>query len=86
MMTGRNVAVRGWRWTVGMGMLALGMMMSGGSASSLAAQEKPTLTEDDYGKWERLGSATISPDGQWLAVAISRVNDENELRIHSTTS
>ncbi|MDX1494780.1 MAG: prolyl oligopeptidase family serine peptidase, partial [Longimicrobiales bacterium] len=52
----------------------------------LSAQEKPTLTEDDYGKWERLGPATISADGEWLAVAISRVNDENELRIHSTTS
>lgn len=55
-------------------------------ASPLSAQEKPTLTEDDYGKWERLGAATISPAGEWLAVQISRVNDEDELRIHRTDS
>ena len=54
--------------------------------AGLEAQDKPTLTEDDYGKWERLGAATLSPDGDWLAVNISRVNDENELRIHRTDS
>ncbi len=52
----------------------------------LAAQDRPTLAEDDYGKWERLGAATISDDGRWLAVQISRVNDEDELRIHRTDS
>lgn len=56
------------------------------AATPVTAQDKPTLTEDDYGKWERLGSATVSPDGEWLAVSISRVNDENELRIHRTDS
>ncbi len=48
----------------------------GPDGSSLHAQEKPTLTEADYGKWERLGPATLSPDGAWLAVQIARVNDE----------
>ncbi len=50
------------------------------------AQERPTLTEDDYDQWERLGGATLSPNGAWMAVSISRVSDEGELRIHSTTS
>ena len=57
-----------------------------GPATPAGAQEKPTLTPDDYGKWERLGGATLSPDGRWLAVGISRVNDESELRVHATDS
>ena len=61
------------------------------AASTLAppatrAQEKPALTVEDYGRWERLGGATLSPNGRWAAVGISRVNDEGELRIHSTDS
>lgn len=40
----------------------------------------------DYGQFERLGRANLSPDGHWLAVSISRVNEENELRIHRTDS
>ena len=55
-------------------------------AAEASAQERPTLTPDDYGRWETLGQATLSPDGLWLAVGISRVNDEAELRIHRTDS
>jgi dienelactone hydrolase len=55
-------------------------------AVGLAAQEKPTLAPDDYDRWERLGQAVLSPDGNWLAVSIGRVNDENELRVHRTDS
>ncbi len=54
--------------------------------SDAVAQQKPTLTPDDYGQWETLGQVTLSPDGLWLAVGISRVNDEAELRIHRTDS
>lgn len=50
------------------------------------AQERPTLTEDDYDQWERLGGATLSPNGAWMAVSIGRVSEEGELRIHSTAS
>ena len=46
------------------------------AAPASAQEEKPTLTVDDYGQWERLGGATLSPDGRWLAFGISRVNDE----------
>ena len=42
---------------------------------------RPTVTPDDYGKWERLGAGSLSPDGRWLAYGISRVNEENELRV-----
>ncbi|MCY3705125.1 MAG: prolyl oligopeptidase family serine peptidase [Gammaproteobacteria bacterium] len=55
-------------------------------AAEASAQQRPTLTPDDYGRWETLGQATLSPDGLWLAVGISRVNDEAELRIHRTDS
>ena len=56
------------------------------TAPSVEAQQRPTLTEGDYDQWERLGGATLSPDGAWMAVSIGRVSDEGELRIHSTTS
>lgn len=56
------------------------------AASAVAAQDRPTLTPDDYDRWERLGGATLSPDGAWLAVSINRVSDEGELRIHHTRS
>ena len=55
-------------------------------APHTSAQQQPTLTPDDYGQWETLGQATLSPDGLWLAVGISRVNDEDELRVHRTDS
>lgn len=49
----------------------------------VSAQEKPTLTPEDYGQWESLGSQNFSPDGSWVTYSINRVNSENELRIHS---
>lgn len=53
-------------------------------AAPLSAQQKPTLAPDDYDRFESLGQATLSPDGRWMAVGISRVSEENELRIHRT--
>ena len=54
------------------------------AAAHLTAQQKPTLTPADYGKWETLGQATLSPDGKWLAHEIRRTDGNNELRIAST--
>ena len=51
--------------------------------AAVSAQEKPTLTPEDYGRWESLGSQNFSPDGKWVTYSINRVNSENELRIHS---
>jgi dipeptidyl aminopeptidase/acylaminoacyl peptidase len=62
-------------------MLLLGTL---GVSTALAQADstKRPITPDDYGKWERLGfSRTVSDNGQWLAYAINRVNEENELRI-----
>ncbi|MEX0890997.1 MAG: prolyl oligopeptidase family serine peptidase [Gemmatimonadota bacterium] len=53
-------------------------------AAPASAQQKPTLTPDDYGRWESLGSATLATDGAWMAYAVSRVDDEDELRIRPT--
>ena len=56
------------------------------AATTITAQDRPTLGEDDYDQWERLGPAVLSPQGLWLAVSVGRVSDENELRIHQTDS
>jgi len=50
-------------------------------ATPLAAQTKPVITPKDFGKWEQLGAARLAPRGDWVAFGVSRVNEENELRI-----
>jgi dipeptidyl aminopeptidase/acylaminoacyl peptidase len=55
-------------------------------AAALPAQEgtngaRQPITPEDYGQWERLGAGELSPDGRWLAYGISRVNEEDELRM-----
>src|SRR5262245_53227806 len=50
-------------------------------AAPLAAQSKPLITPKDYGKWELLGQPRLSPRGDWVAVPVNRVDEENELRI-----
>jgi len=46
-------------------------------AGSIAAQEKKTLTTEDYKQWERLSSATISQDGVWVGYRIT-LNEGND--------
>ena len=48
-------------------------------------QPKPTLTPADYGKFETVGTGTLSPDGKWLAYEIRRTNGDNELRVSATS-
>src|SRR4051794_39301174 len=50
-------------------------------ATPLAAQSKPLITPKDYGKWELLGAPRLSPRGDWIAAPVSRVSEENELRL-----
>jgi dipeptidyl aminopeptidase/acylaminoacyl peptidase len=45
------------------------------------AQPRPTLTPKDYGQWELLGSSRLSPRGDWVAYALNRVDEENQLRL-----
>src|SRR5215210_6628045 len=49
----------------------------------VAAAQKPAVTPSDYGKWESLGAASLSPNGQWLAYGINRVSEDNELRLRA---
>ena len=47
----------------------------------IGAQSRPLVTPKDYGKWEMLGQPRLAPRGDWVAVPVNRVNEENELRI-----
>lgn len=57
--------------------LALALLLG----APLSAQNKPTLTATDYDKWESVGQTRLSPDGHWVASAITRVGGENEIRL-----
>ena len=64
---------------------ATGLFLMIALAAPLSAQEKQSPGFDDYGQWETLSPAGsrggFSPDGRWLAYAINRNNQDNELRI-----
>ena len=73
---------------------SLSMVLAGPAQAQAQTNETARRADDpltpvkpaDYGQFERLGRGNLSPDGRWLAVSISRVNEENELRIHRTDS
>ena len=50
------------------------------------AQQKRALLREDYSAWENPGLGLLSPDGQWLAHVIRRVNGNDELRVHDVPS
>ena len=54
------------------------------AASDSGPAETPTLEMTDYGQWERLGRGVLSPDGDWMAAPVHRVNGQHELRLHHT--
>ena len=60
------------------------VVISGLSVIATGAQTKAPVTRADYGQWESIGAAGprggFSPDGQWLAYALSRSSRNNELR------
>ena len=47
----------------------------------LSAQELPRVAPGDYGRWENLGPAVLSPDGDWIAYEVTRVDETAELRV-----
>jgi dipeptidyl aminopeptidase/acylaminoacyl peptidase len=51
----------------------------------LAQAALPPPSTADFGQWERLAPAGdrggLSPDGRWLAYAITRTNGDNDLRV-----
>lgn len=57
--------------------------MSGQMASFAAAEEEPKdkkiLTVDDYGRWSRIDSVTLSPNGKWVTYAYSPAEGDRTL-------
>ena len=45
------------------------------------APVKRAIRPEDYGAWESLGAAALSPDGRWLAYGIARADGEGEMRL-----
>jgi len=66
------------------GRLISGLALAAVLPVAVFGQSRPTVKPADYAKWESLGATTLSPNGQWLAYGISRVNEENELRLGAT--
>ena len=52
-------------------------------ATAPAAAQKPTLTPADYARWESIGATEISPNGEWFAHTITRVDGDDELRVRA---
>ncbi len=46
-----------------------------------STQNRPLVTPDDYGRWENMGGAELSPFGDWIAYVVTRVDEESELRV-----
>jgi hypothetical protein len=63
-------------------LLSLALVAALAPAAVAQSTDRQPITPDDYGKWESLGFSTqLSVNGQWMAYQISRVNEENELRV-----
>ncbi|MEX1182122.1 MAG: S9 family peptidase, partial [Gemmatimonadota bacterium] len=54
------------------------LVMAG--ATPALAQQKPALTPADYARWESIEATALSPDGEWFAYTVTRVDDDGELR------
>ena len=52
-----------------------------GAPSPASPQDRSLVTPDDYGRWEDVGTAEISPHGDWIAYVVTRVDDKSELRV-----
>jgi dipeptidyl aminopeptidase/acylaminoacyl peptidase len=46
------------------------------------ATNRPLLTPAEYGRWERLLDPALSPNGEWVAVPVTRVERTSELRVY----
>ena len=47
-----------------------------------ASSQKPALTPADYARWESIGTSELSPDGRTFAFTITRVDGDDDLRVH----
>ena len=70
------------RWAVRVvGWFLMGAFVGAGASS--AAAQQPTLTPDDYDRWEQLGGFELDPTGRWLVASVARVDGDAELRVHA---
>ncbi len=53
----------------------------GATGAVAKAPAKRAVRPEDYGSWESLRGAALSPDGRWLAYGIVRSDGEEELRV-----
>ena len=53
----------------------------GAADAKAKAPAKRAIRPEDYGAWESLGVAALSPDGRWLAYGIARADGEGEMRL-----
>lgn len=51
-------------------------------ASTVSAQQKKSLTHDDYASWNSLSGQQVSPDGQWLVYEVNPQQGDGALHIH----
>ncbi len=51
------------------------------AALPLSAQDLPGVAPEEYGRWESLGPALLSPHGDWVAYTVSRIDETAELRV-----
>jgi len=71
-----RLSVSRWLWILLL--LPPGLFSALGAAS---AQEKPSLTVDDYGPWKRITSTALSPDGAWMTYLFDRLEGEDTLYV-----
>jgi dienelactone hydrolase len=54
--------------------------------NTLTAQQKKTLTSDDYGKWQSIGATDLSPNGEWITYQVTVQEDNDTLYVLNRNS
>src|SRR5690606_29490920 len=54
------------------------------AAATPAPETRRLVSPEDYGRFESLGQAALSPDGRWAAAVIGRVEEDGEVRLART--
>ncbi|HVF97216.1 MAG TPA: prolyl oligopeptidase family serine peptidase [Flavisolibacter sp.] len=50
---------------------------------ALHAQQKKNLTPEEYGKWQSIGAADLSPNGEWVTYGITAQEDNDTLFVRN---
>jgi dipeptidyl aminopeptidase/acylaminoacyl peptidase len=57
------------------------LLLMGCFAGSAQAQQKKTLTTEDYAKWQSIGANDLSPNGEWVAYQLLVQEDNDTLHV-----